>query len=47
MIEAILFLLEKTNRQTRNTDIAKGLYKYPETWFELKRYLKYKFKNRY
>ena len=47
MIEAILFLLEKTNRQTRNTDIAKGLYKYPENWSELKRYLKYKFKNRY
>jgi len=47
MIQLILFLLEKTKKQSRNLDIAKGLYKYPENWFELKRYLKYKYKNRY
>lgn len=47
MIELILFLLEKTETQTRNIDIAKGLYKYPENWSELKRYLKYKYKNKY
>jgi len=47
MIQLILFLLEKTKKQSRNIDIAKGLYKYPENWSELKRYLKYKFNNRY
>ena len=47
MINLILLLLDKTQRQTRNIDIAKGLYKYPENWSEFKRYLKYKFKNRY
>lgn len=43
MLETLLFLLDKVPYSSKNVDIAKGRYKYPENWSELKRYFKYRF----
>jgi hypothetical protein len=46
MIETLMYLLNNTKHSSRNIDIARGLYKYPENWSEFKRFLRYKFNNR-
>ncbi len=46
MIETLMYLLNNTKHSSRDIDIARGLYKYPENWSEFKRYLRYKFNNR-
>jgi len=47
MIETILFLLKTVESDSKTVLIAKGLHKYPETWSELKRYLKYRYNHKY
>ena len=46
MIKVLLFLLESLDHHSPNIDRAKGRYKYPENWKEIKRYIKYKYNNR-
>lgn len=43
MMTIIMKLLPDTKMASENINIAKGLYKFPENWSELKRYLKYKY----
>jgi len=40
MIKALLFLLENVPYSNKNIKIAKGYYKYPENWYEFKRYIR-------
>lgn len=42
MIKILLYLLKNVPYRTKQLDIARGYYKYPETWSEFKRYLKFK-----
>jgi len=42
MIKLIIHLLEIVPTQSKNIDRARGRYKFPETWPELKRYIKFK-----
>ena len=42
MINIILKLINLIPAESKNLDRARGRYKYPETWSELKRYLKFK-----
>jgi len=44
MIKILLYLIDKTKYRSKNLDIARGLNKYPETWKEFKRYMKFKIK---
>jgi len=47
MIDIILKLLRTTEQDSYPVNVAKGLYKYPETWSELKRYMKFRYNNTY
>ena len=42
MIKIILHLLETIPHSSKNLDIARGRYKYPETWREFIRYIKFR-----
>lgn len=42
MIKLIIHLLEIVPTQSKNIDRARGRYKFPETWSEFKRYIKFK-----
>lgn len=42
MIKLILFYLSKTTIRSKEIDIARGRYKLPENWKEIKRHLKFK-----
>ena len=46
MINIILKLINVVPSQSIDLDRARGRYKYPETWSELKRYLKFKINNK-
>lgn len=46
MIKLIIHLLDIIPTQSKNLDRARGRYKFPETWLELKRYIKFKANNR-
>lgn len=36
--------MDKIDYSSRNIDIARGLNKYPESWSEFKRYIKFRIK---
>jgi hypothetical protein len=40
IIKVLIKVLKETKPRTKNQAIAKGLYKYPETWSEFWRYLR-------
>jgi len=40
MIKLIIYLLEEIPYRSKNLDIARGRYKFPETWKEFRRYVK-------
>ena len=42
MIKLIIHLLEIVPTHSKNIDRARGRYKFPETWPEFKRYIKFK-----
>ena len=42
MIKVILFLLENVPARSKNIDIARGRNKYPETFREFIRYIKFR-----
>jgi len=42
MIKLLLFLLENVPYSTKEIDIARGRNKFPETWGEFKRYIKFR-----
>lgn len=46
MIKILLHLLESIPHSSKDIDIARGRYKYPETWAEFVRYIKFKANNR-
>lgn len=46
MIKMILFLLDSVEISSKEIDIARGVNKYPETWSEFKRYIKFRIQNK-
>ena len=46
MVREIVNLLKTTEISSKDIDRARGRYKLPENWKEIKRYLKFRWQNR-
>ena len=46
MIKLIIHLIDLVPTESKDLDRARGRYKFPETWGEFKRYMKFKINNR-
>ena len=44
MIKTLLFLLDNVPVRSKDIDIARGRHKFPETWSEFIRYIKFRIK---